>query len=91
MSDPTACTTQSNHAPAVEKLAAMFPQREVRGWMVVHPQSDGKVSVTCCSTTALTLLVDADTLMREVGDWLSPSGEVLDLFVVAGVLEHRNW
>lgn len=82
---------QSNHSAAVEKLAALLPHCDVRGWIVIHPQSDGDFNVTSRNVYARTQLVDAYSLLREAGEWLSAEGKNLNLLVMAEVLRHRNW
>jgi hypothetical protein len=62
---------------------------QVRGWLAVAPDGPGDFAVDNSRTWQHVRLATADSLLREVGEWLSAEGEQVDRLLLRDLLELR--
>lgn len=75
-------------AIAAQRLAADRPQLVTKSWAVVHRLADAPLTIACDPNVAVRL-VTPEELLREVGDWLAPVGEQLDIFALQFAVNSR--
>ncbi|MBH0008272.1 hypothetical protein [Salinibacterium sp. SWN1162] len=75
-------------AIAEQRLAADRPQLVTKSWAVVHRLADAPLTIACEPNNAVRL-VTPEELLREVGEWLAPVGEQLDVFALQFAVNSR--
>ncbi|MEV8252964.1 hypothetical protein AB0O95_03245 [Rhodoglobus sp. NPDC076762] len=75
-------------AIAAQRLAADRPQLVTKSWAVVHRLADAPLTIACDPNVAVRL-VTPEELLREVGDWLAPVGEQVDIFALQFAVNSR--
>ncbi|MEL0625818.1 hypothetical protein V6245_02535 [Salinibacterium amurskyense] len=75
-------------AIAAQRLAADRPQLVTKSWAVVHRLADAPLTIASDPNNAVRL-VSPEELIREVGDWLAPVGEQLDVFALQFAVNSR--
>jgi hypothetical protein len=74
---------------AAERYAFNRPSLEIRAWAVVHCLTDGELAISCDPGNEMHL-VSADDMLEQVGDWLAPVGEIVDLFPLQFAVDSRR-
>jgi hypothetical protein len=74
---------------AAERYAEGRPSLEIRAWAVVHCLTDGELAISCDPSNEMHL-VSADDMLEQVGDWLAPVGEIVDLFPLQFAVDSRR-
>jgi hypothetical protein len=74
-------------APSVLSFARAMPEAEVRGVILVHPNTPGEVISALPNDWPVSTL-SATEFVREIGAWLADEPDVVDRTVFCGVLDH---
>lgn len=74
-------------APSVLSFSRSVPDAEVRGVIVVHPNTRGEV-ISALPNDWPVAALSATEFVREIGAWLADEPDVIDRTVFCGVLDH---
>lgn len=74
-------------APSVLSFSRSVPEAEVRGVIVVHPNTRGEV-ISALPNDWPVAALSATEFVREIGAWLADEPDVVDRTVFCGVMDH---